>query len=134
MVAQTGQQPSATLGSWGLSLLKGSAHQEAAVEAIRYLTSEAAQRERFIEKGYTPTQQSLFSDPALTAVSPVLPDIGRALDVAIERPPTPLYAQLSDVLQRRLSAILTGEQPVQSAMGEAQTSSEVILKSAGGTA
>ena len=86
-----------------------------------------------MEKGYTPTQQSLFTDPALTDRSPVLPDIGKALDVAIERPPTPLYAQLSDVLQRRLSAVLTGEQPVQPAMDEAQASSEVILKSAGGS-
>ncbi len=133
MVAEPGQQPRATLGSWGLSLLKGSPHQDATVEAIRFLTSESAQRERFMEKGYTPTQQSLFTDPALTDRSPVLPDIGKALDVAIERPPTPLYAQLSDVLQRRLSAVLTGEQPVQPAMDEAQASSEVILKSAGGS-
>lgn len=133
MVAQTGQQPRATLGSWGLSLLKGSPHQDATVEAIRYLTTESAQRERFMERGYTPTQESLFSDPALTARSPVLPDIGKALDVAIERPPTPLYAQLSDVLQRRLSAILTGEQPVERSMNEAQANSAVILRSAGGT-
>ena len=53
MVAQPGDQPAATLGSWGLSLLKGSDHPQAVIEAIRYLTSEDAQRQRFRNNGYT---------------------------------------------------------------------------------
>ena len=132
MVSRNGEQPTATLGSWGLSLLSDSSHKSSAVEAIRYLTSEAAQRERFLNQGYTPTSAMLFGDPELVAVSPVLPDIGRALSVAVPRPPSPLYAQLSDVVQRSLSAVLTGEQPAELAMDAAQANSEVILQSAGG--
>ena len=51
MVAENGEQPTATLGSWGLSVLSDSSHKTSAVEAIRYLTSDAAQRERFLEPG-----------------------------------------------------------------------------------
>jgi multiple sugar transport system substrate-binding protein len=134
MVSQSGEQPTATLGSWGLSLLNDSPHKSSAVEAIRYLTSEAAQRERFLNQGYTPTSAVLFADPELVAVSPVLPDIGRALSVAVPRPPSPLYAQLSDVVQRSLSAVLTGEQSAEQGMKAAQSNSEVILQSAGGQA
>ena len=134
MVSQNGEQPTATLGSWGLSLLSESPHQESAVKAIRYLTSEAAQRERFLKQGYTPTSAELFSDPELVAVSPVLPDVGRALSVAVARPPSPLYAQLSDVVQRSLSSVLTGEQSAEIAMEAAQQNSRVILQSAGGPA
>ncbi len=132
MVALPGEQGRATLGSWGLSLLHHSKHKEAAVQAIRYLTSEAAQKERFLKDGYTPTSSNLFHDPELIAVSAVLPQIRKALSLAIERPPTPLYAQLSDVLQRRLSAVLTNEQSVDRAMEQAQSNSDVILQSAGG--
>ena len=132
MVSEPGLTPRATLGSWGLSLMKGSAHKESAVEAIRYLTSEEAQRERFKHQGYTPTLSSLFHDQEMVRISPVLPDIDRALAVATGRPPTPLYAQLSDVLQRRLSSIFTGQQSVDDGMAEAQSASEVILLSAGG--
>ena len=132
MVSKPGQTPRATLGSWGLSVLKGSPHKEAAIEAIRYLTSEEAQRQRFKHHGYTPTLSELFHDPEMISISPVLPDIDRALAVATVRPESPLYAQLSDVLQRRLSAIFTGQQPVDVGMAEAQSASDVILLSAGG--
>lgn len=132
MVAEDGNPSTATLGSWGLSLLERSPHKEATVKAIRYLTTESAQRERFLQQGYTPTASALFEDPALTEVSPALPDIGRALDQAVQRPPTALYAQLSDVLQRKLSSILTGGSAVDSAMAEAQDISAMILDSAGG--
>ena len=134
MVAENGEQPTATLGSWGLSVLSDSSHKTSAVEAIRYLTSDAAQRERFLNQGYTPTSAVLFNDPELVAVSPVLPDIARALSVAVPRPPSPLYAQLSDVVQRSLSAVLTGEQSAEQAMEAAQRNSQVILQSAGGKA
>ena len=62
MVAQPGERPGATLGSWGLSLMRQSQHKEAAVEAIRYLTSEDAQRQRFLNNGYTPCL--LYTSPS----------------------------------------------------------------------
>ena len=42
------------------------------------------------------------------------------LEHAELRPLTPLYAQLSDSLQRQLSALITGEQPAAEAMAQAQ--------------
>jgi multiple sugar transport system substrate-binding protein len=146
MVAEPGQSPAATVGSWGLSLLKQSPHPEAAVEAIRYLTSETAQRERFLNQGYTPTSQSLFTDPDLVAVSSALPQIAKALEHSVSRPPSPLYAQLSDLLQRQLNGLLTAE-PEQTnidvgtatgasaaAMNRVQTKSDMLLKATGAEA
>ena len=146
MVAEPDQSPAATVGSWGLSLLKQSPHPEAAVEAIRYLTSEAAQRERFLNQGYTPTSQSLFTDPELIAVSSALPEIATALDHSVSRPPTPLYAQLSDLLQRQLNGLLTADAEQTSsvvgttnsasaaAMNGIQTKSDMLLKATGAEA
>jgi multiple sugar transport system substrate-binding protein len=146
MVAEPDQSPAATVGSWGLSLLKQSPHPEAAVEAIRYLTSEAAQRERFLNQGYTPTSQSLFTDPELIAVSSALPEIAKALDHSVSRPPTPLYAQLSDLLQRQLNGLLTADAEQTSsvvgtttsasaaAMNGIQTKSDMLLKATGAEA
>ena len=133
MVSQSGEQPTATLGSWGLSLLNDSPHKSSAVEAIRYLTSEAAQRERFLNQGYTPTSAVLFADPELVAVSPVLPDIGRALSVAVPRPPSPLYAQLSDVVQRELNGLFTDAGSPDEAMATSQQRSQTLLRAAGAT-
>jgi multiple sugar transport system substrate-binding protein len=47
------------------------------------------------------------------------------------RPETPLYAQISDVLQRQLSGILTHEQSPQLGMNVAAVNTDQILISAG---
>jgi multiple sugar transport system permease protein len=51
----------------------------------------------------------LFTDPELIAVSSALPEIAKALEYSVSRPPSPLYAQLSDLLQRQLNGLLTAE-------------------------
>ena len=133
MVAQPGERPGATLGSWGLSLMHQSPHQEAAVEAIRYLTNEASQRTRFLNNGYSPTQANLFSDPEMLKSSPVLPELQTALNHAVVRPPTPLYAQLSDVVQRELNGLFTETGSADEAMATSQQRSQTLLRAAGAT-
>ena len=103
------------------------------MEAIRFLTSEASQRQRFLGYGYTPTAEALFTDPELLAVSSALPDVRRALNHAVPRPPTPIYAQLSDVLQRQLNGLFTSGGSATETMEAAQIRSETLIRSAGGT-
>ena len=132
MVAEPGGSPAATLGSWGFSLLRGSQHQQATAEAIRALTSSQAQRDRFLQQGYTPTEASLFEDPELLEASPVLTQLKEALAIAVPRPITPLYAQMSDLLQRQLSGVLTEKRDPDQAMEQLQGSTITLLRSAGG--
>lgn len=131
LVAKEGETPTATLGSWGLAILETSSHREAAAKAIRFLSSEDAQKKLYLSYGYTPTAQTLFNDPDLIAVNPSLPDLLEALEHTKARPQTPLYAQLSDVLQRNLSGVLTGETSPSEGMVQATSTSQAILKSAG---
>jgi multiple sugar transport system substrate-binding protein len=130
MVAKPGHS-TATLGSWGLTVLKGSSHIDASIEAIRFLTSESSQKQLFQNYGYTPTMQSIFDDPQLLKESPILAEFGKAQQFVKPRPETPLYAQISDVLQRQLSSILTGEQTLQLGMDVAAVNTDQILISAG---
>ena len=131
MVAQTGHQPAATLGSWGLSLLKGSAHPESTVEAFKFLTSEESQRYLYSQYGYTPTQKAIFNDQTLLKKHPSLQSIGEALVYARSRPETPLYAQVSDVLQRKLSGTLTDMTSPTAGMQQAEQSTTQVLEAAG---
>ena len=131
MVAQTGHQPAATLGSWGLSLLKGSANPESTVEAFKFLTSEESQDYLYTKFGYTPTQSAVFNDQNLLKNHPSLQSIGEALSYARSRPETPLYAQISDVLQRKLSGTLTGITEPTVGMQQAERSTSQVLEAAG---
>ena len=130
MVAKPGHT-TATLGSWGLTVLKGSPHVDASIEAIRFLTSETAQKQLFLKYGYSPTQQRVIDDPQLLQDKPILAEFGRALKVATPRPQTALYAQISDVLTRQLSSILTGERTPENGMNVAAANTNQILMSAG---
>jgi len=131
MVSEAGSPPTATLGSWGLAILQTSSHREATAEAIRFLTSEDSQKKLYLKYGYTPTIEGLFRDPELTADNPILPDLLDALKYTRSRPETPLYAQFSDVLQRDLSGVLTGQRSPLDGMKQATTTSRTILRSAG---
>ena len=132
MVSQPGVEPASTLGSWGFTLLRGSNHKDAVIKAIKYLTSTEAQRVMFIEHGYTPTVKALYDDLELIQDYPHLSLLSKALNNAVLRPETPIYAQISDVLQRSLSSSLTGEETPKLSMNRADRSSEQILVAAGG--
>jgi multiple sugar transport system substrate-binding protein len=133
MVAEAGQTPAATQGSWGLAVLAGSRHPQQAVQVLQALTSADSQRQLLRRYGYTPTLRALFDDPELLAERPLLPVLRQALEVAALRPITPAYAQLSDILQRQLSAVITGERPAAAAMAEAGRASALLLRAGGET-
>ncbi|MFM2123040.1 MAG: hypothetical protein RLZZ589_1477, partial [Cyanobacteriota bacterium] len=123
-----------TQGSWGFSLLRGSAHPAEAAAVMQWFTGEAVGRDLAERFGYTPVWSSLLSDPQLEAQLPLLPVLRQALERTALRPLTPVYAQLSDTLQRQLSALITGEESAAEAMATAQRQSSLILRSAGETA
>ena len=132
MVANREEDSAATLGSWGLSILRGTKHAEQTATAIRFLTSQASQRSLLKSHGYTPTATDLFNDPDLLVVNPILPELSNALDHVVVRPETPLYAQISDSLQRNLNSSLTGEATPVESMSKTEAATEMIVKSAGG--
>ena len=126
-----------TQGSWGFSMLRGSDHPQQAAAVMRWFTSEPSSRDLAERFGYTPVWQSLLDDPQLQEQLPLLPMLRLALERTALRPLTPLYAQLSDVLQRQLSGLITGSGSgsgtgtAEAAMAEAQRQSTLILQAAG---
>lgn len=130
MVANPGFS-TATLGSWGLTVMKGSKHIESTVKAIEFLTNVESQKFLFLDYGYTPTMSSVFEDPDLFLQAPIIRELGLALNVTKPRPETPLYAQISDVLQRQLSSVITKQQTPKAGMVRATNNTDQILISAG---
>jgi len=129
MVASADGRHAATQGSWGLAVLAGSPHPSEAVAVLRALTSASSQRQLVQRYGYTPTLTSLFDDPDLVTERPLLPVLRQALDEAVLRPITPAYAQLSDILQRQLSAVIAGNLPAELAMERAGAASALLQAS-----
>ena len=127
MVHLPGKQSGACLGGWGFGISKSSKHQREAWQVIQYFNQPDIQRQYFLETGYVPSRKSLFTDDTLVAKYNYLPALLQGAENAVLRPPIPQYAQVSDILQRYLSAALTGSKTPEAAMKAAARETRTLL-------
>jgi multiple sugar transport system substrate-binding protein len=127
MVGTPGNSGGACLGGWGLGIAKSSKHPQEAWEVIKYFTSEDVQRKLILQAGYVPSRTALFTDPEIVAKYPHYPKLLEVSQNAVLRPPIAQYAQVSDILQRYLSAALTDRISPAQAMQAAATETRQLL-------
>ena len=70
--------------------------------------------------------QGLYEDPEVLAANQNADRISVVLDKALNRPPSPNYAELSSIIQEELHSALTGTKPAQQAMDDACARVELI--------
>ncbi len=132
MPAGPGGQPTATLGGAQLAINSNSNHPEAAWAVIDYLTRPEQMLERAHEVGQFPTRPALYDDPALARALAVPPAQARGvIEHAVPRPVTPVYTQLSDILQVDLHRALTRQQQPAAALAHAAAEMQALLDRAG---
>ncbi|MEM6401245.1 MAG: ABC transporter substrate-binding protein [Cyanobacteria bacterium P01_D01_bin.116] len=127
MVHTNNGSSGACLGGWALGISKSSKHPEEAWKAIKYFTSEEAQRKFILEAGFVPSRRSLFLDSQIVEKYPHYPELLKVVDQAVLRPPIAQYAQASDILQRYLSAALTNRMTPEKAMKNAASETRQLL-------
>jgi multiple sugar transport system substrate-binding protein len=117
MVHDPNYSSAASLGGWGFAISRFTRNPEAAWRLVEFLTrpeSLARVRERV---GRVPARRSQ-----------VPPEFLPILLNARPRPPIPEYAQASDILQRWLSAALTGRVTPDEALREAARQTRLLLQ------
>ena len=128
MVYAPGHQSGACQGGWGLGISATSKHPEAAWKVIEFISSEKSQRQFVLENGYVPSRKSLFNDPEIVSKYSHYPQLLKVVESSALRPPIAQYAQASDILQRYLSAALTGRMTPEQAMQAAAKETRSLLK------
>ncbi|MDX2097635.1 MAG: ABC transporter substrate-binding protein [Leptolyngbyaceae cyanobacterium bins.59] len=129
MVHAPGQTGGSCLGGWGLGIAKSSRHPKEAWTAIQFFTSREAQKRFILNAGYVPSRRELFTDPEIVAKYGHYPQLLEVVDQAVLRPPIAQYAQVSDILQRYLSATLTHRLSPEQAMQSAAAETRRLLES-----
>ncbi|MBW4535954.1 MAG: ABC transporter substrate-binding protein [Pleurocapsa minor HA4230-MV1] len=127
MVHAVGKNSGATLGGWGLGISSTTKHFEAAWQVLEFLSSEESQREFVLETGFLPSRVALFNDPAIVAKYNYYPQLLDVIQNSSLRPPISQYAQASDILQRYLSAAITGKMTSAAAMQNAAKETRNLL-------
>lgn len=127
MVHAPGKNSGACLGGWGFGISSTSRHKDEAWAVINFFNQPEVQRQYFLETGYVPSRKSLFNDPQLVDKFSYLPNLLQVMQNPVLRPPIAQYAQASDILQRYLSAALTGSRTPEKAMEAAANETRALL-------
>jgi multiple sugar transport system substrate-binding protein len=125
-----GGAPTAALGGGQLAINANTEHPEAAYLLIDYLTRPEQMLERARGVGQYPTRVALYDDPALAAalVAPRPAEIRRIIERATPRPVTPVYTELSAILQVWLHRALTRQAEPGPALAAAARAMRVLLE------
>ena len=116
MVHAPGAKPSATLGGWGFAVSRLSKNPDAAWEFVQFATRPEQLQELYSKAGRIPARKSLVPE-----------EFQEIVRNARARPRIPEYAQASDILQRWLSAALTGTVTPEEALQKAAQETRAVV-------
>lgn len=127
MVHGAGRASAATLGGWGWGISAFSKNPEAAWKFVEFASSLEGQKGAYMKSGIIPTRKALFKDPDIAAKSPHYQELLKVLAGAKPRPVHPMWARMSDILQVRLSAALSGQKTPAAALRAAAEDMRAVL-------
>ena len=123
MPAALNGHPAATLGGWGMAIAKNSRHKDEAWKFCEYISALPQVMRIQTHRGSPPALKAFYesnNDPAWR-------DVYRVMETAVVRPRIPQYAQASDILQRYVSATVTGRMTPANAMNAAAKETRLLL-------
>jgi multiple sugar transport system substrate-binding protein len=123
-----GEVGAGSTGGAHLAVSARTRHRALAVELVRFLTSDAAQRAMTEGAALRPSRPSLYRDAALVARDPSLPALLGLMQRGRPRPITPYYLMLSTTLQPEFSAVLVGRKSPERAMRDASAQVDHLLR------
>jgi multiple sugar transport system substrate-binding protein len=125
-------RPAAALGGAQLAINARSQQADQAWALVQYLTAPERMLERAEGTGQFPSRRSLYGNPRLADALPIPADIAQEIiERAVPRPTTPVYTQLSGILQIQLHRALTRQASPEDALHAAADSMRRVLAIAG---
>jgi multiple sugar transport system substrate-binding protein len=127
-----GGRHTAAFGGAQLAINGFSPEAEAAWQVIDYLTQPEQMLERARIVGQFPTRTAVFDDPALADALAIPPAQARQIvEAAVPRPVTPVYTQLSEILQIHLHRALSRQMEPGPALTRAAAEMQELLDRVG---
>lgn len=132
MPAAPGGEPTAALGGAQLAVNAWSRRPAEAYRLIAYLTAPGQMLERAQAAGQYPARRSVYADPRLERALGVPPSqVLRIVEHARARPATPIYSELSEILQIHLHRALAGQVQPAAALAAAAREMEAAIRRSG---
>ncbi|MEW5799531.1 MAG: extracellular solute-binding protein [Bacteroidota bacterium] len=114
-----GQKATSVYGGWNLMVSKFSTKKDAAIEFVRYLQTEEAQKTMFEMGGYIPVNQSVYRDTLYRRQHPDLTYYRTLVDNGFHRPFLEDYTRISDIIAHFAHRAIKKEISVDEALEQA---------------
>jgi multiple sugar transport system substrate-binding protein len=132
MPAGPGGSPTAALGGAQLAINRHTENPEAAWAVVDFLTRPEQMQERARVVGQFPARMELYEANKLAGDLRIPPATARrVIEFAVPRPVTPVYNQLSEILQIYLHRALTRQTTPALALSQAQAEMQQLLNRVG---
>jgi trehalose/maltose transport system substrate-binding protein len=95
----------ATLGGWNLAVSKYSPNPEAAISLAMYMSSPEFQKQHAIMAANLPTIISVYDDPEIAEMQPIIPRWKEIFQNAVPRPSAPTKVSYNEVSSKFWSAV-----------------------------
>ncbi|MCW2919180.1 MAG: extracellular solute-binding protein family 1 [Actinomycetia bacterium] len=117
-----------TLGGHDLAISAFAKNQATALDFIKYITGEEAQKANLLATSQAPTVASLYDDPALVKKFPYLPTLKASILNAKARPLVVKYNDVTTAIQEAAYSVITGKQTSDQALTELQTKLGTLIQ------
>ncbi|MCK5642547.1 MAG: ABC transporter substrate-binding protein [Gammaproteobacteria bacterium] len=127
--APTFKKPVSVLGGWNLGINKFSKNKEAALAFIKYITTDKMATWMVLNSSQTSPNKVAMSTPEYVERNPMLiKALAKNYDLAVSRPVTSSYAEITEVISQDVMPALFGEDSPEAALGKAAENIRKIME------
>jgi len=118
-----------SLGGHNLAISSFAKNKASALDFIKFLTGDAAQRANLLATSQAPTLTSLYDDASLQQKYPYLPILKQSILSAKPRPKAVRYGDVTTAIEEDAYAALTDKKSVDAALSDMQSKLQQIIGS-----
>lgn len=124
---QSGKSAS-TLGGWHIGISKFSNVKSESFQFVKFVASYRTQKKLALELGWNPGRKDVYADDEVLKKLPHFASLRKVFENAEPRPNLPYYTQISEVIQRYISGIITGELAPEVAFVRAEREAQKVVE------
>ncbi|GAC1359541.1 MAG: ABC transporter substrate-binding protein [Ktedonobacteraceae bacterium] len=115
------------VGGWNMAINAFSKNQDAAWSFMKYVLGETAQKILAITGSFTPALTSIYSDSEVQTKQPLFTKLAPILQNSLPRPVSPVYTDLSNLIQVNVHQALTKQVSPAAALSALQTQLQALV-------
>jgi multiple sugar transport system substrate-binding protein len=115
------------VGGWNMAINAFSKNPDAAWSFMKYMLGAEAQKQLAIGASLTPALQSVYQDSEVQQKQPLFTKLAPILQNSLPRPVSPVYPDLSNIIQKHVHQALTKTASPASALSDLQSELQALV-------